>query len=492
MNELEYRLKNLSSGIANYVNGYLNSNKGFASRTFYAETFALSLLARHGLLGADNERLLLDSFGLKNKKDPQFHHEFNNYAFVDTASYSNKSFESFFMPLVFKGTECTNWTLLREFVVNKVSGNHLDNVFKKIHNAQDDSGLISDDPGVHSFQYHCFSATLLLELYLLSKDDRLKTCFLKAVSFIKNFILPNGDTLYIGRGQEQSFGYGALIYMLAGHYELTGDTQSLSEIELILKYLQKFVNSNGSFPLVMNEEENCSGKDVNLKDPAFKGWYAYNNYFDYLCFLGVYLDKAREVIARNKIPEEWLGKVNLSYRDENFRKFATVKYVAVWAKPGGYWTNDLTFPLICYKKKIQTPCLGGEQFVEALYSEQELSFPQLDNIKTKWSWRKLGFSKWIGNTLLWISPWGIWKKTLIIREDSITIKTRLWTPFKASDYITLDTNTKLINPTTLHTNDLKITSNSPFEFIKDGVCAKGFTKTYRVENKTITLKIELL
>jgi len=492
MNELEARLKNFSTGVASFVNNFLFTHKGFASRTFYAETFALSLLARHRLLGADNERLLLESYNLKNKKDSEFHHEFNNYALMDTANYSNKSYESFFMPLVFKGTECTNWTLLRELVVNKVSGVQLDNVYRKISSAQDSSGLISDDPGVHSFQYHCFSATLLFELYILTKDEKLKDCFLKAVSFIKNFILPNGDTLYIGRGQEQSFGYGALVYMLAGHYELTGDTQSLSEIEQVLKYLHKFVNPDGSFPLVMNPDESSTAKDVNLKDPAFKGWYAYNNYFDYLCFLGVYLDKAREIISRNKMPDECLAKVNLSYRDNNFRKFATVKYVAVWARPGGYWTNDQTFPLICYKKKIQTPCLGREQFVESLYSEQELSFPQLDNIKTRWSWRKLGFSKWFGNTLLWFSPWGFWKKSLIIREDSITIKTRLWTPLKASDYITLDANSTQINSTTIITNDLKITCDFPFVFYKNGVCAKGYTKTYRIENKNSSLKIELI
>lgn len=492
MNELILELKKQSQDIAKFIDHFLVNHQGFASRTFYAETFTLDLLIRHQLLDDENELLLLGAYRQKDKTDPQFHHEFNNYALADASALKRRKYDSFYRPLIFKGTKCTNWTLLREVVKLGQGEGSVSLIKQKLKKMQKPSGLIMDDPGVHSFQYHCFSATLMYEAYVLTKDDELKKSFVSAVNFIKNFILPNGDSLYIGRGQEQSFGYAALLYALAGHYELSGDSQSISEMQKVFAYLIKFRRPDGSYPLVLNTEENAIAKDVDLKDPQFKGWYAYNNYFDYLAFLGVYLDKAHLTLKNAGLPGELSAKVNISYRDADYRKFATVKYVAIWARPGGYWTNDLTFPLICYKKKIQTPCLGGEQFVDSLYSEGELSFPFIEHNFKKWSWRKLGLGKWIGNTLLWLSPWGVWKKKLTIRQDSILIETQLWTFFSAHDRLTLDHSTKQTSENTLISNDLKITSDRPMVFVREGLCAKGKTHTYKIEGKKNKLNIELL
>lgn len=483
-------LENICNGIAGHTLLKLKEKSDFQLRTFYAETFCLSLLDMTSFLTAEAEDKLIAAFIKKDKSDPQFHFEFNNYALLDFDLRHKNKYQHLYRPFQFKGTPCTNWSLLRETVKIK-SGESSDSktVLQILQNRQCSSGLITDDPGVHSFQYHCFSTALLFELFEKTKDDQIKKSFIKAVNFIKSFILPNGDTLYIGRGQEQSFGYGSLVYLLIAHYKMTNDTQSLTEALKVVQFIKKFQKADGSFPLVMKDNDPVD--NVDLQEEKFAGWYAYNNFYDYLCFLGYFMKKAELLLKKEKFPEDWSPYLNVGYRDNIYRKFSTVKYTAVWSRPGGYWSNDQTFPYICYKKKSQTPCTGGEQFVESLYSEDQLGFPDIDLHLTKWSWRKLGKGFWLGNILLWISPLGCWKKEIKIKDDHFIVYTRIWSFFKASDQLVLAYNTKQLDEKTLISNDLRITCDQPVVFRREGLCAKGKTKIYSIHNKQNTITVSM-
>ena len=125
-------------------------------------------------------------------------------------------------------------------MINKNDEKAKNTARNKIKRFQLGSGLILDDPGVKSFQYHCFSIAMIGEIYISTNDKIFLKSFSKGIDFILNFILPNGCTLYIGRGQEQSFGYGALIYILSLYFKFFNDTKTISYINIIFNYLQKF------------------------------------------------------------------------------------------------------------------------------------------------------------------------------------------------------------------------------------------------------------
>jgi hypothetical protein len=491
MDDLLTELNSLSNGIASFLESMLQDKKDFGLRTFYAETYSLLLFKQTNKLNEALEKKLIAAYENKNKADSEFHFEFNNYALSEASLLTNNKYDNYFKPLQFKGTKCTNWTLLRETIKIKHENTSTEKLKEKLAFAQLPSGLIQDDPGVHSFQYHCFSAALLYEVFNQTRDYEIKNSFIKAVSFIKNFILKNGDTLYIGRGQEQSFGYGTLIYILAAHYELTNDEESIGSLEKVLIFLKSFQRNDMSFPLVLNEYEPKRPDNVNLQNELFAGWYAYNNYYDYLAFLGCYLKKTEELLKKLNIPEKLISTPESGYSDEIYRKFTTLKYTAVLSKPGGYWTNDQTFPLIYYRNKTQTPCHGGEQFVNSLYGEDQLSFPTLKLAPRKFSWRKTGKAKWIGNNLLWLSLLGFWIKKYKVTNEKLIISTSMFSPFKASDLITLHEKTKVLDEHTLSSNDLKIHCDKKISFYKFGYSAKGKVAIFKIAGNKNTLTVEM-
>ena len=129
------------------------------------------------------------------------------------------------------------------------------------------SGFILDKNDDKSFQYHCFSMAMIAEIYEETRDIYFKNSFLKGVNFIRNFILASGETLYIGRGQNQSFGYGALIYILSLGYKYTDDKTLLGDLEKVSQFLIQFKQDDGSFPLIMNE---VKSNIPNIENSIFK------------------------------------------------------------------------------------------------------------------------------------------------------------------------------------------------------------------------------
>lgn len=483
-----------SKEIADYLVLHLRENKAFKSRSFYGESFALNLINRHGINDDEIKNILIKEYKKKDKNDSEFHHEFNNYAFSDLCR-SNKNIEikELYLPLKFKGTTCTNWTLLRsnvriqENIDSQIAVNELTD---KLKNYQLSNGLILDDVGVKSFQYHCFSAAMIYEIYLKTDKDIFLKSFTSAVEFIRKFILSNGDTLYIGRGQEQSFGIGVLIYILSAYYDITKNVDILLEIELILKFVSRFQYKSGAFPLVFTGNESEEPGNVDMEKIEFCGWYPYNNFFDYLPFMGFFLHKSFEILDMQNddvctIKKTFLSK---SYRDSFFIKIIKNKYTAVLSIPGGYWTNDLPFPLVMSEDEFITPMLGGEQFQKSLYSENALSMPTTK--MAKWSWRKYGRGFFLKNGLVWVSLFGVMYRRFSFNESNIEIKNFSLYWISSEQNFSFLSSYDLINKRTLQFKNKKITFSSIINSITDGYSAMGKLKVIKAK-MNIKIRLEL-
>lgn len=423
-------IKTTVQNIGIYLENRIHSHKGFGSRSFYGESFTLALLQDLNGLSDDVKDILIENYKRLDKEDPQFHWEFNNYALVNFLQLSpDQRILDICKNLHFKNTPCTNWTLLRsntKLLKNVDCQIAIQEATGKISKYQLPSGLILDDKGVKSFQYHCFSMAMIAEMYETTKLTLFKNSFLKGVDFIRRFILDDGDTLYIGRGQQQSFGYGALIYILALAYSQTADKTILGDIDRVHRYLRSHQNSDGSFPLVMNGVEQPIPNIVDMTDPAFSGWYAYNNYFDYLPFMGFFIAKAVRILEKSCIKTVKYAKQG-SYRDKDYIKHVTKNYVALAARPGGYWSNDMPIPYIKTGNRLHTPCYGGEQFQESLYNIEGIPLPFFGKLKKSIRWRSISFFR--GNVLWLISPLGIMRRKYIFSEEQIEVKTRIFSLF---------------------------------------------------------------
>lgn len=470
--------------IAEHLKAHLESGKDYSPRSFYGEAFTLALLFRYQLL---NEKLKTKLFNLieqKNKDDPEYHFEFVNFALLDYQKQSgDQSFSKFLNPLRFKNTSCTNWTLLR--AVSKCRAGVMteqdwNEVTHKIKKYQQVSGFILDDKGVRSFQYHCFSACLIWELTQFSKNDFFKNAFLKAVSFIRHFILPNGETLHFGRGQHQSFGQGCLLALLSFAYTYDKNPELLAEIKSIHTYLCTFEREPGVFPLVMNQiHQPLPQKTDFMMDENYAGWYPYNNHFDYLPFFAYYIQRAGEVLTQieNEQWEEANRGLVTSYQDKDFLLVSLTRYIALVARSGGYWSNEQGLPLIYFKKQVRTPCLGGECFQKSLYSEEQLGLPYHPKYDKSLRWRALSF--WLGNHLFIISPLGFLKRSFHFSENRMTMSEFFLSPFSGWRHMrSFFMSIQRLDNKTLRENGVTIRSSEALLEASDGLCAKGKLKTF--------------
>ncbi|HVY81201.1 MAG TPA: hypothetical protein VG994_09495 [Steroidobacteraceae bacterium] len=409
-------LRRLAAGIGTSILSHLASRDDFGMRTFYGEAFTLALLTRLRALDACVERKLLRAFAAKDRTDSQYHWEFNHYGMLEAGRLQT--------PLVFKHTPCTNWTLLRAAVQVR-SGTDAERglqvALAKLARMQNNAGLILDDPGVRSFQYHCFSAAMIFETYRATREARLLRAFQRAVAFIRHFILPNGDTLYIGRGQQQSFGYASLAYILSAACTLFEDPTLLDDLLRVTRRIRAHVRADGSLPLVIGGgEEPLPHPDAPHLDPRYPGWYAYNNHFDYLPFSGLFLHKAAELLSEARVTRA-RPVVQEDYRDRDFLKMVAGGTIAIVARPGGYWTNDLPVPYVYSDGRARTGCYGGEQFGRSIYSVRGIPLPMHGSRSLRW--RSLSF--FLGRTLVVLSPLGALIRRYEVRERRVDIHSRM-------------------------------------------------------------------
>jgi hypothetical protein len=226
-------------------------------------------------------------------------------------------------------------------------------------------------------QYHCFALALLVDIYQLTGWRELREAIEKGVDGILQFILRNGDTLYLGRGQEQVFGYAALLYALAGSKETLGTRAAMPALQRVWARLISYQREDGSFPLVLRAHERGYPLTVDTADAGWLGWYAYNNYFDYLPLLGAYLGQIAD------LPSVEEGQPKSEHRDSALvveRAYAIIEekdWQAVIAAPGATNTEGQPSPYMCIHGRSALPCFGGEEYAESTRSLQALSLPYL-------------------------------------------------------------------------------------------------------------------
>lgn len=480
-------LRHISKGIGRYIKTWLLDKEGFECRTFYGETFSLALLGKLGMLDSVTKNKLVDAYKKMNKEDSQFHWEFNNYALLSYAkACDDKEVYELIYPLKFKNTPVTNWTLLRSnarLLAGQEEDKALKEAINKIQKFQLKSGLILDQKHDKSFQYHCFSMAMIAEIYEQTKQKYFYNSFLAGVDFIRKFILSNGDVSYIGRGQKQSFGLGALVYILSLAYKYTLDKTILADLKNVTKLLIKYQNKDGSFPLVLNGIKQSIPKKVDIKDPSYVGWYPYNNYFDYLPFMGFFVLKAANILNSLDVvdTEDIDYQKDNSYADKNFIKINNGKYEAVVSKPGGYWTNDMPIPYIVYKGKNITTCYGGEQFQDSLYSLRGLPLPYCKFLKKSIRWKSINFLK---NNTLWVfSPLGVMRRDFIFKDNSIEINTKIYSFFKLVNLYLFKSETKQEQECKLTLDNVDIVSKNALEFKGYEYSVDGKLKLFEDNNK---------
>jgi hypothetical protein len=354
------------------------SNGAFNGKSYYGEIFfaaALALLDREEYL-KEIKTFMNTSFKKNYTKDGVKHWEFVNYAaLIIMDKIPDIGVETNF---IYGRAKSTNWRLLREVCYlkeNKV--NNCASVIKILERMQIENGLILDSKKVASFQYHCFSATLLFDIYEKTGNKLVKTYLEKAINFIENFTLSNGDTIMIGRGQEQIFGYGTLIYLYEIAYKITGKSKYMRLQNMVIGRL---IESSGKIPsLVLNEKEKNSKRDHSINSKDHLGWYSYNNFFDYLPFLLLYLVRTI-CLHRKDIIYPVNGKRNcINYYDSYFLRFSNKNYDAILACFPGHPSNCQMLPYIISNKKNITPCYGGEMEQGcSLYPMSSLPLPYLE------------------------------------------------------------------------------------------------------------------
>jgi hypothetical protein len=374
------KLNKMTKSLLLFLKENLN-NGGYTTRTYYGELYTALAMVKYDkeYFKREISEIIKYYFEEIDKTDNQFHWEFNNYAIlelskeIDITKYNNEIF-----PLKFKGTKSSNWVFLRSLCrINSKENLKLGHyeALKTSMKFQKESGFIKDSPYDNSFQYHCFMTYLLLKIYKESGKAFYLKKFLSSLNFIEKFILDNGDFHYIGRGQKQIFGVGPLLYSLEEGYKITGDKKYKYKQKLVFEHLEKYQRIDGSFPLVLREEEKGFPRIVDVNDANFLGWYGYNNYFDYLPFLAYFLSiLGRDYQELNSTISHACNKEE-QYYDNDFFLFRNDNYEAVLSKPEGSLVNDLPIPYICSGKKVISSCYGGEGFGSNLYSVEGTPLP---------------------------------------------------------------------------------------------------------------------
>ncbi len=339
--------------IARYLAERQRRDGTFPGPDNYGVAFSLWLWSHFGVEFARQ----LDRAWQRLKADPpKTHGEFNVYALLHCRErMGSRPVEALARRLRFGRRHSANWVLLRSvcraqqgpFVSPRRSRAEARAVLLRYAR----HGLICDRAQVRSFAYHALCGALLADLWREFGAAWIGKAVVAAARFLAPFVLPNGDALYVGRGQEQVFGYGALLYLLEAGAQLTGDRTFEELAERVFQRLSRFQRRDGSFPLVLREGEE---QEPWRPDASRPGWYTYNRYGDYLPFLGCMLLKAADTeLAR-------LDALEPLAQHPHFLRHEDSRYTAVVAMPGGASTNDLPFPYVCVDGESVFPCYGVE------------------------------------------------------------------------------------------------------------------------------------
>lgn len=199
---------------------------------------------------------------------------------------------------------------------------------KRMQRARQADGCFDDfRNSSRPIQYHVFTLALLHRIWLLHRSATIRRQFLAGVNYFIPFIDPDGSFNYLGRGQEQIFGYGVAIYVLEAAKNLDAANAPMYQrlLERLWRYLLQFQRA-GVFPLVLNSHD----------DRERCGWYDYHHFSVYNSFLGVWLALAHQVRSASAIAgkAEDIPKVGAAFRFFKPTKNIIVsnrEYVAVFS-----------------------------------------------------------------------------------------------------------------------------------------------------------------
>jgi hypothetical protein len=286
-------LKRSAEKLTNFLQTHLSTD-GFDSRTFYGEIF-MAVACQY----CDSDKKIIQDAlqGHKNKLllslETKQHQEFHLYAY-NFLEESNKM--SLGEPnLHFKHTirvKPTNWILLRG--LSKIRyGNTLDRITWKfllpiiIRYNQIDGQILDRGIGAmircdkqekyKSDQYQAFMLVLLTDLFEQTKNAFYLQAFNKGLTSLLKQLTANGEVIRSGRGKNQIFGYASIIYALTWSITKQKKNEFIPILQNIFNYFQEFQNQDGSYPLVLKNND----------DPS--QWESYNNLFDYLPFTATML-----------------------------------------------------------------------------------------------------------------------------------------------------------------------------------------------------------
>ncbi len=445
------------------------SDDGFPARSFYGEAFTLWLWQFFpGEFEDAANKLHPIALRQLTRQDMAAHPEFNAWALLHLCRQTGQPIQALMPQLPqLNNTPNSNWLLLGTLVRlmwNQQRGEKIPLWRLRWHTRlllamqQQADGLIRDDRLISrrlplpfpygrttplrlqkmlhlqklSLQYHCFSLVLLWDILQITGWGFVKTAVQRGHQAIGRFILANGDTLYIGRGQQQIFGYGALIYFLAA-LAATGRQAAAGQLEQVWAFVQAFQREDGRFPLVLRPGESGYPKIVDTSDPCWLGWYGYNNLFDYLPFLGVMLARAAQ------LQSEFTPASVPHHRQpvELTPQFAFVRQPA-WqmtlAAPGGALSQDQPMPYLCLHGQSILPCFGGEEGDDKPYRLTLLPLPYLGLgngrflfLRHEMSWQFIQANLQPPILLIGRCRWGRllryfrWEANKIVIEDSLTL-----------------------------------------------------------------------
>lgn len=281
-----------------HLDGLMHPDTGYPEEPSWG--YAFTYLA--SLYGSDGGNTPLTQKSLnhlvqQDKSSPNYSWEFVVYALQAAKTSGTVQLPDCLNDYREKGTRMFNWYLLR--TLNKRlcgrynAADHL-KLFIASKIFQQSSGLILDEFQTRSLQYHAFCLFVLAELIEITPQNPwLKNWFLKGIEFSLQQILSDGTSLYLGRGQEQIFGYGALIYSLEYcHTKLRPIDEN--KLNAVNTRVLNFQRPDGSFPLVLRHREaEVPNAKFSAEPPG--GWYGYNTLFDYQPFLAYCLLKASKL-----------------------------------------------------------------------------------------------------------------------------------------------------------------------------------------------------
>lgn len=234
---------------------------------------------------------------LQNKSDKDYAWEFVFYALLQPECQTDS--RSFLLKYGYreKGTRMFNWYLLRHLNRRLFGRAGIWNYITlrlALWLYQDSSGMFLDEFKTRSLQYHSFCLFILAEIIEIHPDYAwLKRRFLDGISFSLDYILTDGSALFIGRGQDQIFGYGSLLYAL----EYCNKKVKVLPDEVLNRlanHVLSFQRPDGSFPLVLRRRE-PEAANISFRGGRTPGWYGYNNLYDYQPFLAYCLLKAKNL-----------------------------------------------------------------------------------------------------------------------------------------------------------------------------------------------------